>query len=125
MRKQGQPLAVATPKATSSPMSVSLDMKVHNRTKVETDMPGRQGSILSYNGKALARWRGSLVSPFPEAERKRARKELKGHGGEATPPEFPAPHFPKRVLTILRRLQCGRNPISSGSIQQGEKSQNH
>ncbi|XDA80138.1 hypothetical protein R6Z07F_010132 [Ovis aries] len=88
MRKQGQPLAVATPKATSSPMSVSLDMKVHNRTKVETDMPGKMRFHPELQRQGHWPDGGGASCPHSRAEREKARKELKGHGGEAMPRNF-------------------------------------
>lgn len=90
MRKQGQPLAVATPKAISSPMSVSLDMKVHNRTKVETDMPEDKVPSWSYNGKGTGQMEGS---PCPHS---RPRGKRPGRNSKATwrsTPEFPAPYL--------------------------------
>ncbi|KAM7238117.1 hypothetical protein CapIbe_011075 [Capra ibex] len=88
MRKQGQPLAVAMPKATSSPMSVSLDMKVHNRTKVETDMPGKTRFRPELQRQGHWPDGGGASCPRSRAEREKARKELKGHCREATPRNF-------------------------------------
>ncbi|XP_040123211.1 coiled-coil domain-containing protein 168 [Oryx dammah] len=88
MRKQGQSLAVTTPKATSSPMSVSLDMKVHNRTKVETDMPGKTSFHPELQQQGHWPDGGGASCPYSRAEREKARKELKGHGAEAAPRNF-------------------------------------
>uniref|UniRef100_A0A4W2CVI5 Coiled-coil domain-containing protein n=1 Tax=Bos indicus x Bos taurus TaxID=30522 RepID=A0A4W2CVI5_BOBOX len=88
VRKQGQSLAATTPKATSSPKSVSLDMKVHNRTKVETDMPGK--TRFHPEIQQQGHWsdgRGAWC-PYSRAKRENVRKELKGHSGEAAPRNF-------------------------------------
>ncbi|XP_010829856.1 PREDICTED: uncharacterized protein LOC104982217 [Bison bison bison] len=88
VRKQGQSLAATTPKATSSPKSVSLDMKVHNRTKVETDMPGKMRFHPEIQQQG--HWsdgRGAWC-PYSRAKRENVRKELKGHSGEAAPRNF-------------------------------------
>ena len=88
VRKQGQSLAATTPKATSSPKLVSLDMKVHNRTKVETDMPGKMRFHPEIQQQG--HWsdgRGAWC-PYSRAKRENVRKELKGHSGEAAPRNF-------------------------------------
>ncbi|XP_061290362.1 leucine-rich repeat transmembrane protein CCDC168 [Bos javanicus] len=88
VRKQGQSLAATTPKATSSPKSVSLDMKVHNRTKVETDMPGKMRFHPEIQQQG--HWSGGRGAgcPYSRAKRENVRKELKGHSGAAAPRNF-------------------------------------
>ncbi|KAI4565372.1 hypothetical protein MJT46_009715 [Ovis ammon polii x Ovis aries] len=119
MRKQGQPLAVATPKSTSSPMSVSLDMRVHNRTKVETDMPGKTRFHPELQRQGHWPDGGEASCPHSRAEREQARKELKGHGGEATPRNFQrltsSAHHIKEARCVksdLKRKYSARGKIS-------------
>ncbi|KAB0395932.1 hypothetical protein E2I00_000234, partial [Balaenoptera physalus] len=88
MRKQGQSVAAVILNAFSSPMAVSLDMKVHNRSKVEMDMPWKMrfSHELQHQGQWPDGERASC--PYSRGEKGRAsnvRKEVKDLGGEAAP----------------------------------------
>ncbi|XP_068840478.1 leucine-rich repeat transmembrane protein CCDC168 [Capricornis sumatraensis] len=131
MRKQGQPLTVATSKATSSPMSVSLDMKVHKRTKVETDMPGKTRFHPELQRQGHWPDGGGASCPRSRAEREKARKELKGHGGEATPRNFQhltsSAHHIKEARCVksdLKRKYSARGKIPE-SLTIAEELQQH
>ncbi|XP_055282779.1 leucine-rich repeat transmembrane protein CCDC168 [Moschus berezovskii] len=88
VRIQGQPLAATTLKATSSSVSVSLDTKVQNRTKVETNMPGKTRFHPELQQQGHWPHGGGAWCPYSRAKRENARKELKGRGGEAAPRNF-------------------------------------
>lgn len=121
MRKQGQSVAAVILNAFSSPVEVSLDMKVHDRSKVETDMPWKMkfSHELQHQGQWPDGERASCS--YSRGEKGRAsdvRKEVKDLSGEAAPWNsqhltFHAPNMkePRFVKSDLKCKYSAREKI--------------
>ncbi|KAM9675040.1 uncharacterized protein ACBT57_006081 [Dama dama] len=131
VRKQGQSLAATRLNATASSVSVSLDRKVHNRKKAETDKPGKTRFHPELQQQGHWPDGGKAWCPYPRAKRENVRKELQGHGGEAAPQNFQHLTFhahhvkePRFVKSDLKQKYSARGKIPE-SLTIAEELQQH
>ncbi|XP_046931301.1 leucine-rich repeat transmembrane protein CCDC168 [Lynx rufus] len=111
MMKQGKPVADKTLNAISSPMPVSLDVKMHNRIKAESDVlwtmrfsHERQQQELSPDGERAS----GAFSSDKRGRASRGMKEVKGQREEAAPRS--SQHF-SSITGKMEEPRCVRSEL--------------